>query len=155
VGFDPGSRVTGYGVIVVENRRIKALEYGIIKTDKKNTLSQKLKQIHGDAVEVLDLHSPEEVIVENAFYAKNVHSAMILGHVRGVLLLAGEQRGAHVVELSPKEIKRFVTGNVSASNERVKYMTCKILGLAKEPESEDASDALAAALAHALSVSRG
>ncbi len=155
VGLDPGSRITGYGVIAVEGKQLRAIEYGCIKTQPDSSLSAKLELIYNDVTAVISQHKPEEVIVENAFYYKNVRAAMVLGHVRGVLLLAGQRNGAHVVELSPKEIKKFVTGSGNASKDRVKYMTCRILGLSREPENEDAADALAVALAHGLSITRG
>jgi crossover junction endodeoxyribonuclease RuvC len=155
VGFDPGSQVTGYGVLQVQERDFRVLEYGCITTRKASCLAEKLEQIYGDAEAIIREYQPEEVIVERAFYAKNVKVTLILGHVRGVLLLAARKAGAHVIELSPREIKRFVTGNGAASKDKVKYMVSHILNLKSSPKANDASDALAAALAHGLSVTRG
>jgi crossover junction endodeoxyribonuclease RuvC len=155
VGFDPGSVVTGYGVLSVEAQNFRVLEYGCITPEKSGSLAEKLEQIYADAESVLREYSPDEVIVERAFYAKNVKVTLILGHVRGILLLAARRAGAHVVELSPREIKRFVTGNGAASKDKVKYMISHILGLKDSPKASDASDALAAALAHGLCVTRG
>lgn len=147
--------MTGYGVVAAENRAFRALEYGCIRTAKGATLAEKLHQIYTDAESVIREYKPEEVVVEKAFYHKNVKVAMILGHVRGVLMLAAMQNGAHVVELSPKEVKRFVTGNGAASKDKVTYMAAKLLNLKVEPASQDAGDALAMALAHGLCVTRG
>lgn len=154
-GFDPGSIVTGYGVIVIEEGRFKALEYGCIRTGKKTTLADKLEQIYQDVESVLREYQPEEVVVEKAFYHKNAQVSMILGHVRGVIMLAARLNKAHVVEMTPTAIKKMVTGNGSAGKDRVKYMATRLLGLKLPPESADAADALGMALAHALCTTRG
>ncbi|MFH0921137.1 MAG: crossover junction endodeoxyribonuclease RuvC, partial [Fibrobacterota bacterium] len=145
----------GYGVVVVDRTLIRAVECGCIRTKPGATLAERVEQIFKDAESVIAEYKPDEIVVENAFYSKNVRSTLVLGHVRGVLLLAGRRSGAHVVELSPKEIKRFVTGNGAASKQSVKYMVAHILKLKDPPKSDDASDALAGALAHALCITRG
>ncbi len=155
LGFDPGSHVTGYGVIAVDEQSFHVLEYGCIRTDKKMVLAEKLEQIYTDAESIIREYKPEEVVVERAFYAKNARVTLILGHVRGVLLLAARKAGAHVIELTPREIKQFVTGNGAASKDKVKFMISRILNLKESPKASDASDALAAALAHGLCVTRG
>lgn len=139
----------------MEERSFRVLEYGCFRTEKILSLAQKLEQIYTDAESVLREYKPEEVVVERAFYAKNAKVTLILGHVRGVLLLAAQRCGAHVIELAPREIKKFVTGNGAASKDKVSYMATRILNLKESPEATDASDALAAALAHGLCVSRG
>ena len=142
-------------MLSIENRAFRALEYGCIRAKKGAPLAFRLNEIFTDAESVLQKYRPEEVVVENAFYAKNVRTTLILGHVRGILLLAGKRCGANVVELSPREIKRFVTGNGAASKTRVQFMATRHLGLKEPPRPIDAADALACALAHGLSVTRG
>ncbi|MBL8025352.1 MAG: crossover junction endodeoxyribonuclease RuvC, partial [Fibrobacteres bacterium] len=121
----------------------------------KLPLADKLKQIYDDALSVIREYKPEEVVVENAFYAKNIRTTLVLGHVRGVLLLAGKMSDAHLVELTPREIKKFVTGNGASGKESVQYMVGRHLNIKTETFPPDATDALAAALAHALSITRG
>jgi crossover junction endodeoxyribonuclease RuvC len=118
-------------------------------------LADKLKQIYDDALSVIAEYKPEEVVVENAFYSKNIHTTLVLGHVRGVLLLAGKNEGAHLVEMTPREIKKFVTGNGAAGKESVQYMVGRHLNIATGKFPKDATDALACALAHALCITRG
>jgi crossover junction endodeoxyribonuclease RuvC len=147
--------VTGYGVIAAENGALRFLECGNIRTVKKAPLAEKLEQIYEDAESVIREFKPEEIVVEKAFYHKNAQVAMILGHVRGAIMLAGQRNGCHVVELTPTSVKKAVTRNGNASKHMVQYMVTKILKLKAPPGSPDAADALAVALAHGLSVTRG
>ncbi len=154
-GFDPGSIITGYGVLVIERGKIRVLESGCIKTGEKLSLADKLKQIYDDACSVINEYNPEEVVIENAFYAKNIRTTLVLGHVRGALMLAGKNSSSHIVELTPREIKKFVTGNGAASKESVQYMVGRHLNIRTESCPPDATDAVAAALAHALCITKG
>jgi crossover junction endodeoxyribonuclease RuvC len=148
LGIDPGSLVTGYGIIDARNNTCEIVEYGCIRTNSKSPLPQRLSRIYHGLCLLIKNKEISEVGVEEAFYAKNVRTTLMLGHARGVILLAAENEKARISEYSPREIKKSVTGNGAASKEQVQYMVERILK-AKEPIlPSDASDALAVALCH-------
>jgi crossover junction endodeoxyribonuclease RuvC len=145
-GIDPGTAITGYGVIRVNNNSVSWIDSGVIKTNGHSSLPEKLTAIYDGLVEKMREHSPQRVCVEQAFYAKNVHTTLILGHARGVAMLAAQKAGAAVVEYSPREIKKSVVGNGNAAKEQVEYMVKAILSPPTKHLHADAFDALAAAL---------
>ncbi len=149
LGIDPGSQATGFGAIDTDGHRHQLVEHGVIRTPAAYSFPQKLHFIHQRVVEVLDRSRPEEVVVENLFYATNVKSALRLGHVRGVTLIAGVARGLSVFEYSPLEVKQAVVGYGRADKGQVQKMVALLLGLLEPPEPDDVSDALAVALCHA------
>ena len=146
IGVDPGTRVTGYGVIKVEGASISAVEYGIIKLDAKAPLAVRLKGIYDRLTELFTQYQPEAIAVEEAFVAKNAQTALKLGHARGVILLAAHQASAQIVEFTPRQIKKAVVGNGNADKEQVEFMVRAILSLPPDPIKDDAFDGLAAAL---------
>lgn len=147
LGIDPGSHATGYGVVsTVPVARM--LAGGVIRTSGQATLADRLQQIHLGVSSVLNEHTVEVMAVENLFNAKNARSSLILGHARGVILLAGAEAGLEVAEYAPREIKQALTGNGAACKEQVRFMVMRLLGLKDEPPL-DMSDALAVALSHA------
>jgi len=145
LGVDPGSQITGYGLIEGGTPRSRAVAYGSIRPPAKDPLPDRLLVIHRGLTAVLAEHSPDVVCVETAFYHKNARSMLVLGHVRGVLLIAARESGARVEEYSPREIKQAVTGTGAAGKEMVQKLVRHSLGLTETPQV-DASDALAAAL---------
>lgn len=147
LGIDPGSHATGYGVVSTEPVA-RMLAGGVIRTSSKATLAERLHQIHQGVSAVLADHEVGAMAVENLFNAKNPRSSLILGHARGVVLLAGAQAGLDVAEYAPREIKMALTGNGAAAKEQVRSMVMRLLGLKEEPPL-DLSDALAVALTHA------
>jgi crossover junction endodeoxyribonuclease RuvC len=148
IGIDPGTRVTGYGIIEYHPHWIKAIDYGCIRTPTKATSSQRYKIIF-DAIEtLLDLHNPEALAVEGQFVHKNAMSALKLGMARAMALLAAERRGIPIFEYSPKKAKKAVVGNGSASKHQVQKMIQMLLNLDEVPTPDDAADALALALCH-------
>jgi crossover junction endodeoxyribonuclease RuvC len=153
MGVDPGSRVTGYGVISVEGNRFRCLDYGAIKVTLKGTLPaipERLNQIHSSLSTLIEKFKPEIVVVEGLFYAANVKSALTLGHARGVVLLAAAQKDLPVAEYSPLEVKKAVTGYGRAGKTQIQTMVQTLLNLKSEPEPHDAADALALALCQAF-----
>ena len=146
IGVDPGTRVTGYGVIQVDGGTIRAIEYGIIKLDAKAHLSVRLEGIYGKLTELFAEYNPQAVSVEEAFVAKNAQTALKLGHARGVILLAAKQAHAQIVEFTPRQIKKAVVGNGNATKDQVEFMVRTILSLPPDPIKDDAFDGLAAAL---------
>ena len=148
-GVDPGSRVTGYGVIRVTGNRFQCLDYGAISTVGRSDspeLKDRLNKIFIALSDILEKYSPEFLVVESVFYARNVHSSLLLGHVRGVILLAAARANLPVVEYSPLEVKKAVTGYGRADKAQVQSMVKTLLNLESIPEPNDASDALALAI---------
>lgn len=150
LGIDPGSRITGYGVIEKRGNRLIHVDNGAIFTNSKDELALRLKKIHDGLNEVLDLYAPEAVSVEEIFVAKNALSALKLGHARGAALLVGANRGLPVAEYTALQVKSAVVGYGKASKTQVQQMVRTLLNL-PEIAQEDASDALAVAICHANS----
>jgi crossover junction endodeoxyribonuclease RuvC len=149
LGIDPGSLATGYGAIETDGERHRLITQGVIRTPPGLPFPRKLQLIHERVVEVVEQSAPDQVVVEDLFYATNVKSALRLGHVRGVVLLAGVARGLPLFEYAPLEIKQAVVGYGRADKEQVQRMVALLLGLDRPPEPHDVADALAAALCHA------
>ena len=146
LGIDPGTAITGYGVIEVKNNTVSWIDCGIITTRADAPLAERLETIHTGIEQCIALHAPERVAIEQAFYAKNVHTTLLLGHARGVLMLAAQKAGAEIAEYSPREIKKAITGNGNAEKPQVEYMVKMLLSPPKAFERSDAYDALAVAL---------
>jgi crossover junction endodeoxyribonuclease RuvC len=147
LGVDPGSRLTGWGVVRVHGaagRIVEAIGHGTI-AGGTGTLSSRLVAIGRGLVEVIERHDPELVGVEQAFHAKNVRSTLMLGHVRGLVLWLAADRGLAVAEYAPRAVKLAVTGRGAASKPQVAEMVRRLLALEARPGA-DAADALAVAL---------
>jgi crossover junction endodeoxyribonuclease RuvC len=146
LGVDPGSIRTGYGVIESDGRRCRLLDKGVLKPSQRASLPERLRQIHDGLVALIASHAPDVLAVEDVFHAVNTRTALVLGHVRGVVLLAGAQAGLEVHALSPATVKEQVTGYGRADKAQVAFMVTRHLALAGDGEAGDASDALAVAL---------
>ena len=144
-GIDPGTTITGYGVIKAHNNSVSWVDSGVIKTNRCG-LPDKLLAIYNGLIGKMREYTPERVCIEKAFYAKNVHTTLILGHARGVAILAAKMVGACVAEYSPREIKKSVVGNGNAAKEQVEYMIRALLSMPSQSAHADVFDALAAAL---------
>lgn len=151
LGIDPGTLKTGFGIINYEKNDFTLLDSGVIKPPKSKELAPRLSYIYKHIIDLISKHQPDEFSIETAFYGKNFQSAMKLGQARGIAFLAADQNNMVVNEYSPKEIKRAVVGNGSASKEQVQYMVAKMFNLEKELESDE-SDAVATAVCHALRI---
>lgn len=151
LGIDPGTQVTGYGVVRGDGASGGTLvECGVIRTAPRDALPARLRAIHDGVSELLDRHRPDVVAIEDVFYARNVRTTVTLGHARGVILLAAEQRGVAVRELTPTAIKKAVSGTGSGTKEQVQFMVTRLLRLKSAPKPADAADGVAAALAYLL-----
>ena len=149
LGVDPGSQVTGLGIVeVLDNRELKLCYYGCIKTDRKASLAFRLKQIYTGMTELIEKYKPDHVALEDIFYSDNVKTAIVMGHARGVSLLAPINLGITPAEYSPREVKQAVVGRGNASKEQVHYMVKNMLNISEDISPDDASDALAVALCH-------
>jgi crossover junction endodeoxyribonuclease RuvC len=147
LGLDPGSRRTGYGVVEKQGNRLRCVTHGTVAPGARLALPQRLHDIAARVGDVIERERPDTVVVEEAFYAESVRSTLVLGHVRGALLVAAVQRGVAVAEYSPREIKLSVAGTGAAAKEQVAFMVRRLLDL-RGTVSQDATDALAAALCH-------
>ena len=146
LGIDPGSRVTGVGVVEVNGSVLRHIHSASIRVGDGD-LGSRLASIYSGVADVIDQHMPEEMALEEVFLSRNPRSALVLGHARGSALLAGVHRDRIVAEYSALEIKRAVVGTGRAAKEQVQHMVISLLHLEGEP-SADAADALATALCH-------
>lgn len=152
LGIDPGTRITGYGVIKHHSHKTIALDYGCIRPPGKVASSKGYHIIFQGIEELIETYRPEAVSVESQFMQKNAMSAMKLGMARAMALLAAERAGIPIFEYAPKKAKKAVVGHGSASKEQVQRMIQTLLFLETPPTPEDAADALALALCHAHTV---
>ena len=150
LGIDPGSRITGYGIIAKEGNRLVHLDNGAIFTDKARDFPARLKRIYRELSEIIETFQPDAVAVENIFFSNNVQSALKLGQARGAAIVAGVNAGLPVFEYTALQVKQAVVGNGKAAKEQVQKMIKVLLNL-PEVAQEDASDALAVAVCHAHS----
>ncbi|MGH9413147.1 MAG: crossover junction endodeoxyribonuclease RuvC [Terriglobales bacterium] len=148
LGVDCGSEATGFGLIDSDGHQHRAVTSGTIRLRGDGSFAVKLHRIHTCISELLAEHGPDCVAIEDIFYAKNVRSALKLGHVRGVVMQAAAAREVAVAEYTPLAIKSALTGYGRAEKMQVQRMVCSLLGLREAPNSLDASDALAVAICH-------
>jgi len=146
LGIDPGSRVTGYGIIDVDGDRAAAATFGVIRTGEGD-FPQRLGAIFNAIRSLVDEFRPDEVAVENVFVSKNAASALKLGQARGAAICAALSRELPVSEYSPRSVKQAIVGRGGADKVQVQHMVGVLLRLAETP-AEDAADALAVALCH-------
>jgi crossover junction endodeoxyribonuclease RuvC len=149
LGIDPGTANTGYGVVRsgASGGFPSLVECGVIRTRARDPLPARLREIYDGVRELIEKHRPDALSVEDVFYARNVRTTVVLGHARGVILLAAEQAALHVNELAPAEIKKAVVGTGGATKEQVQFMLTRLLRLKSVPHPSDAADGVAAALA--------
>lgn len=147
LGLDPGSRRTGFGVVDRSGNVFQCVSHGTATAAARMPLAQRLHRIVEQVGVVMDEFGPDVVAVEEAFYHESVRSTLVLGHVRGALLVAAVQRGFEVAEYTPREVKMSVAGTGAGSKEQVAFMVRRMLGV-RGPLGPDASDALAIALCH-------
>ena len=151
LGIDPGTAVTGYGIVRKEGRNpLTLVECGVIRTKPRDDLPQRLAEIHGGILELIRRHKPAVLSIEDIFYARNVRTTVVLGHARGVILLAAAQAGLEIHEYPPAEIKKAVAGTGAATKLQIQFMVTRLLRLKSAPQPTDAADGVAAALAYAL-----
>ena len=157
LGIDPGTANTGYGVVEGGGPTIgtvSLVECGVIRTRPRDPLATRLRDIYEGVVELIERHKPNTICVEDVFYAKNVRTTVVLGHARGVVLLAGSRANLDIQEIPPAEIKKAVVGTGAATKEQVQFMLTRLLHLKSAPQPSDASDGIAAAIAGLVSAHR-
>lgn len=152
LGVDPGSAHTGYGCIDASGGRHRVLARGVLSPPARSAFPEKLRAVRDGLAALLAEHRPETVAVEDLFHARNARSALKLGHVRGVVMLAASEAGLPVAEYAPAAVKQAVVGYGRAEKQQVRQMVCLLLGLDPPPARLDVTDALAVAVCHAHSV---
>jgi crossover junction endodeoxyribonuclease RuvC len=148
LGIDPGTLVTGYGVIELSGGAARLVASGVVRNGSDRPMGDRLRLIHESLVLVIRKYRPDQVAVETAFYGKNAQSALKLGQARGVAILAAVAGGLPLAEYSPREIKKAVVGNGNASKQQVQFMIRSLLGMTGAPAPFDVTDALAVAVCH-------
>ena len=154
LGIDPGTALTGYGVVERTGSRIRAIDYGCIETPADLPLAERLLEIRAAIADLIGTHEPSLVAVERLFFNRNVQTAFAVGQARGAVLLTAAEHGLPVFEFTPNEVKIAVTGYGRAPKAQVQRMVQVVLGLPELPRPDDAADALAIAicLAHSRPV---
>jgi crossover junction endodeoxyribonuclease RuvC len=147
LGVDPGSRVTGYGLIEKKNNELIHIHSGHVSSSAKIPFYHRIHTIFQAMADIMDHYRPDEMSIEDIFYAKNIQSSLKLGHARGAVLIAAVQAGVQIFEYTPLEIKKSVVGYGRATKEQVRSMVKIILKLRDTP-ALDTTDALAAAICH-------
>lgn len=148
LGIDPGIANTGYGMVLEEAGRLKASEFGSIKTPGGADMSHRLDIIYRGIKELTNRLDPDVVVLEQLFFNTNLKTAVAVGQARGAILLACNHAGVPWAEYTPLQVKQAVAGNGNAPKEQVQYMVGALLGFAKPPESLHACDALAMAICY-------
>jgi crossover junction endodeoxyribonuclease RuvC len=146
LGIDPGTAMCGYGLIERTGSRLRAIDYGVVKTPSSMPLPDRLEAIYLALTDLIELHNPSLVGVERLFFTKNVQTAFAVGQARGVALLAAARHDIEIREATPNEVKVATAGHGSANKDQVQRMVQALLGLAEIPEPDDAADALAIAI---------
>ena len=149
LGVDPGTGITGYGVVARNGGAQPSLvECGVVRTDAGTALPQRLRAIFEGIDEVLARHRPDVVAVEGVFYSRNVRTTVILGHARAAVLLAATLRDIPVEEYAPAQVKSAIAGTGRATKDQMQYMVQQLLRLRTPPQPADAADGVAVALCH-------
>jgi crossover junction endodeoxyribonuclease RuvC len=148
LGIDPGTAITGYGLVHEQDDGLSLVECGVITTPSSQRLPERLQTIYRDLSEVIGKWQPEEAAVEELFFSRNVRTALSVGQARGVALLALVDAGLPIFEYKPLEIKQAVAGYGGADKQQVQEMVRMLLNLDRVPQPDDAADAVAVAVCH-------
>ena len=155
VGVDPGIAILGYGVIEYKGNHFRTLDYGGIFTDAKEQMPDRLQKIYDALHKILNEYQPDAVAIEELFFNKNTKTALLVGHARGVAILAAAHLRLNIYEYTPLQVKQGVVGYGRADKQQVQMMTKTILNLNEIPRPDDVADALAVAICHAHSSAFG
>ncbi len=153
LGIDPGTSVTGYGVVEYGNGAPgfgRLIECGVIRLPKRSSLPRRLAELHEGIIDLIIRHRPTALALEDAFYHKNVRTTLVLGHARGVVLLAAQQHHLEIAEYAPATVKKAVVGAGGAPKAQVAAMVARLLRLRHAPRPSDAADGVAVALTHVI-----
>lgn len=151
LGIDPGYGIVGWGVIEKKGYQFRPIAYGAIKTPPKTDIAQRINTIYEEVSRIIETYHPDDIAIEELFFNTNITTGIQVGHARGVILLAGKQKGVSFNEYTPSQVKQSVVGYGKAEKRQVMEMTRQLLGLERIPRPDDAADALALAICHAHS----
>ena len=152
IGIDPGTAITGWGVVEGDGNDLQAIAYGVVTTPAGTPLPQRLQVIYRELTELLARWQPESSAIEELFFSKNAKTALAVGHGRGAAMLALADAGLSIVEYKPLEVKQALTGHGGADKYQMQQMVKLLLELDDIPRPDDAADALAVAICHLHSV---
>jgi crossover junction endodeoxyribonuclease RuvC len=152
LGVDPGTAVTGFGIVERNGEPGfgRLVECGVIRLPRTGALPVRLAELYAGIIELIERHRPTHLALEDAFYHKNVRTTLVLGHARGVVLLAAARSGVEIAEYSPARIKKTVVGAGGAPKGQVAAMVARLLRLSAAPKPSDAADGVAVALTHII-----
>ena len=153
LGIDPGTNITGYGIIEIVNKKINLIDMGVLRLEKYANQPLKLKKIFEGILLLIDQHHPDEIALEAPFLGKNTQSMLKLGRAQGVSMAAALVREIPVFEYAPRKVKQSVTGKGNASKEQVAGLLSKMLQINPDAKFFDATDGLAVAVCHYLQIS--
>lgn len=148
MGVDPGTAITGYGLIRYDGSRFSLVECGCVRTSPESPMSDRLNTLYRELTGIIRQYKPEQFAIEELFFNKNARTALAVGHARGVAMLAASSSGMPVFEYTPLQVKQAVTGFGRAAKTQVQYMVKTILALPAAPAPDDVADALAVAICH-------
>jgi crossover junction endodeoxyribonuclease RuvC len=148
LGIDPGTAITGYGLVKGEDDDLTLVAYGAITTSSDWPLPERLQRIYRELTAVIEDQQPTAVAVEELFFSKNVRTALSVGQARGVALLAAANAGLPIHEYTPLQVKQAIAGYGRATKDQVQQMVRMLLGLDSVPQPDDAADAIAIAICH-------
>jgi len=151
LGIDPGTAITGYGIIKLLGNKFQVVTYDCIRTPAEDSLDRRLHKVYQEIQSLINRYQPDHFVIEELFFNKNVRTALAVGHARGVAILAAAQLGLPVYEYTPLQVKQAVVGYGRAEKSQVQSMVKIILGLQAVPKPDDVADALALAICHAHS----
>lgn len=146
LGLDPGSAVTGYGIVQLVGSRLCYVGHGVLRTPPTLSMPDRLKALYEGIVKIITTYHPDFIAVERIYFKQNVTTGISVAQARGVLLLAAAQKGCQINEFSPTEMKTAVTGFGRADKNQIQEMVKRLLSLPKIPTPDDAADALALAI---------
>ncbi|KPU44997.1 crossover junction endodeoxyribonuclease RuvC [Oxobacter pfennigii] len=148
LGIDPGIAITGYGIVKYEGNKFTPITYGAITTDTKSTMPERLMILHKNLEELISLYKPDVFAVEELFFNKNVKTALVVGHARGVVMLTAVKHNLGIYEYTPLQVKQAVVGYGRAEKQQIQQMVRILLNLEGIPKPDDVADALAVAICH-------
>jgi crossover junction endodeoxyribonuclease RuvC len=148
LGIDPGVRCTGYGVVANRDGAVTLVECGVIRTESRAPLVERLRDIYDGITHVLVRHAIEEAAIERVFHGKNAATSLLLGHARAAAMLAATLHHVPVAEYSATQVKTAVAGTGRATKEQIQYMVQQLLRLRTRPRPADAADGVAVAMCH-------
>ena len=149
LGLDPGTAITGYGLIDAQNGSYKLCDYGTLRTKAALPAADRLVKLYDSLIFLLEQLQPDQVAIEELFFNRNTTTAVPVGQARGVLILACAKAGLPIAEYTPLQVKQALTGYGRAEKSQIQYMVARLLKMESPPKNDDAADALAIAITHA------